>query len=62
MTNSTHPKTLNDLQGDLLGGQWLSELRRSSGQHIQLKHKPQVKPEVLEPERADEKPATGTQG
>ena len=29
MTNSTHPKTLNGLQGDLLSGQWLSEARRS---------------------------------
>ena len=61
MTSSTHPKTLNGLQGDLLSGEWLSGApKRGSGQHIRLKQNPQVKPELLELERADEKPATGT--
>ena len=60
MTNSTHVMTLNGLQSDLLSGQWLSEPRRNGGQHIRLKQKPQVKPELLELERADEKPVTCT--
>ncbi len=38
MTNSTHPKTLNGLQGDLLSGQWLSGTpKRGGGQHLRLK-------------------------
>jgi hypothetical protein len=38
MTNSTRPKTLNGLQGDLLSGEWLSQPpRRGAGQHIRLK-------------------------
>jgi hypothetical protein len=38
MTNSTRPRTLNGLQGDLLSGEWLNQLpRRGAGQHIRLK-------------------------
>ena len=38
MTSSTHSKTSNGLQGDLLSGEWLSEPpRRGGGQHIRLK-------------------------
>jgi hypothetical protein len=38
MTNSTRPKTLNGLQGDLLSGEWLNQPpRRGAGQHIRLK-------------------------
>ena len=38
MTNKTHRKTLDGLQGDLLSGQWLSEApRRGGSRHIRLK-------------------------
>ena len=38
MTSRTRSKKSNGMQGDLLGGEWLSQPpRRGSGQHIRLK-------------------------